>query len=59
MASPAMPIINPFDTKEADKKYEELYEQGTALRVSNLKFFELDVVSFKLSHFINYSAIKR
>lgn len=54
-----MPIINPFDTKEADKKYEELYEQGTALRVSYFKIFELDVVSFKLSHFINYSAIKR
>ena len=33
MASPAMPIINPFDTNKADKKYQELYEEGTVLRV--------------------------
>ena len=33
MASPALPIINPFNTYEADEKYQELYDKGTVLRV--------------------------
>ncbi len=33
MASPAMPVINPFPTDEADEKYQEYYEKGTVLRV--------------------------
>ncbi len=33
MASPALPVINPFKTIEADQKYKDLYEKGTALRV--------------------------
>jgi hypothetical protein len=33
MASPALPIINPFKTDEADSIYEEYYEKGNFLRV--------------------------
>jgi hypothetical protein len=33
MASPALPIINPFKTEEADSLYEEYYEKGNVLRV--------------------------
>ncbi len=33
MASPAMPVVNPFPTLEADEKYQEYYEKGTVLRV--------------------------
>jgi hypothetical protein len=33
MASPALPIVNPFDTSKADSLYEEYYEQGKVLRV--------------------------
>jgi hypothetical protein len=34
MASPALPIINPFDTAEADSRYQNYYEEGNVLRVS-------------------------
>ena len=33
MASPALPVINPFKTEEADSLYEEYYQKGNLLRV--------------------------
>jgi hypothetical protein len=33
MASPALPIINPFETTQAESLYDEYYEQGNVLRV--------------------------
>lgn len=38
MASPALPIINPFDTIEADSRYQKYYEEGNILRVSVFEF---------------------
>ena len=39
MASPALPVISPFQTTEADEKYKEYYEKGNILRVlTNLLF---------------------
>jgi hypothetical protein len=38
MASPALPIINPFDTIEADSRYQKYYEEGNVLRVRVFKF---------------------
>ena len=42
MASPGLPVISPFKTSEAEKKYEKLYEEGRTLRVidfSTLNYF--------------------
>jgi hypothetical protein len=36
MASPALPIINPFDTTLSEKLYDDYYEQGNVLRVKLL-----------------------
>lgn len=33
MSSPALPIINPFKTEEADETYEKYYNDGNVLRV--------------------------
>jgi hypothetical protein len=33
MASPALPIVNPFNTIDAERLYDEYYEQGNVLRV--------------------------
>lgn len=33
MASPALPIVNPFKTTDAERLYDEYYEQGNVLRV--------------------------
>ena len=61
MASPAMPVINPFDTKEADIKYEEMYEKGSVLRVSvssseyhrkRLLFLRKWLLKYLLNHLI-------
>jgi hypothetical protein len=46
MASPAMPVINPFPTKEAYDKYKEYYEMGTKLRVIKLTTFLLTTIFF-------------
>lgn len=33
MTSPALPIINPFKTSDAERLYNEYYEEGNVLRV--------------------------
>ncbi len=33
MASPALPIVNPFQTSDAERLYDEYYEKGNVLRV--------------------------
>jgi hypothetical protein len=33
MASPALPVISPFETTEADERYIDYYEKGNILRV--------------------------
>lgn len=33
MASPALPVLNPFKTEEADSLYEKYYNEGNILRV--------------------------
>lgn len=33
MASPALPIVNPFKTAEAEDLYNKYYEEGNVLRV--------------------------
>ena len=46
MASPAMPVINPFPTEEAYDKYKEYYEMGTKLRVIKLTTLLLTTIFF-------------
>lgn len=36
MASPALPVINPFKTETADETYEKYYNQGNVLRVPHI-----------------------